>query len=213
MTENEKYLYDHFLINIKSGFESLDDIIDGAIQMVEDEAWQKEIPEEWVKKTLTQAYDKHLAESKSWVANTDVERLIQVFDDLCRNKILAVHNIGYTSSEAIYDIQVLWQELEDQGIQPKGYCYYHGQDLERVITTGELMIGFSGVKEKNEKEAIAVGNKVKDALEKAGFTVKWNHSATGRIQIVDFNWQNLFESEEAIENKWGQDRIFDLMND
>ena len=46
MTENEKYLYDHFLISIKSGFESLEDIITEAIEAVEDEGWESEISEE-----------------------------------------------------------------------------------------------------------------------------------------------------------------------
>ena len=43
MTENEKYIYDHFLISIKSGFESLEDIIDDALEAIEEEGWQREI--------------------------------------------------------------------------------------------------------------------------------------------------------------------------
>lgn len=43
MTENVKYIYDHFLISIKSGFESLEDIIDDALEAIEEEGWQREI--------------------------------------------------------------------------------------------------------------------------------------------------------------------------
>lgn len=211
MTENEKYIYDHFLISIKSGFESLEDIIAGAIEAVEDEGWQREISEDWIRETLTREYELNEAASKTWVKNTDPERLLKVFDTLCAQNILAVHNVGYTDSEAIYDIEDIWQDLEDEGAQPKGFCYYHGQDLERAIETGELMLGFGGKKEKNEKEAIAIGNIITSVFQDAGFDVEWNHTATERIKILDFNWQNAFTSYEEVEEKWGHDKVFTLM--
>lgn len=213
MTENEKYIYDHFLISIKSGFESLEDIIDGALEAVAEEGWQREISEEWIRETLTREYQKNLSESRSWTKDTDTSKLRKVFDLLCKQNILAVHSIGYDTSEAIYDIQELWNDLEDDGIHPIGYCYYHGQDLERVIETGELIISFSGIKEKNEKEAIGIGNKVASALQDAGFTIEWNNSASDRIKVVDFKWQNVFISEEDVDDSWGHDRIFQLMKE
>lgn len=211
MTENEKYIYDHFLISIKSGFESLEDIIEGALEAVEEEGWQREVSEEWVTETLTREYEKNLSDSKTWSKETDTEKLRLVFDKLRKNKIVTAHSIGYDTSEAIYDIQEIWQELEDHDIHPIGYCYYHGQDLERVIETGDLCIGFSGVKEKNEKEAIGIGNKVVDALKEAGFTVEWNNSASERIIVTNFNWQNVFISEEDVDKKWSPDLNYELM--
>lgn len=211
MTENEKYIYDHFLISIKSGFESLEEIIDGALEAVEEEGWQREVSEEWIRETLTREYEKNLSQSKTWEKVTDVTKLTDVFDQLCKNKIIAVHNIGYDTSEAIYDIQELWNDLEDEGVEPIGYCYYHGQDLERVIESGELPIGFSGAKANNEKEAIGIGNQVANALKKAGFNIEWNNSASDRISIVDFKWQNAFSSDEEVEEKWGLEKVFHLM--
>jgi len=213
MTENEKYILDHFLISIKSGFESLEDIIDAALEEVEDEGWEKEISEDWIKETVSREYEKHQQKSKTWQHPTDTERLHTAFDNLCRNKIVALHNAGYTQSEAIYDVQDVWQDLEDDGIKPIGYCYYHGQDLEGVIKTGELNIGFYGEKEKNDKEAIIIGHKVVDALRKEGFDVNWDGSASKRITIENFNWQNAFVSEEEVDEKWGYDRVFLLMNE
>lgn len=65
MTENEKYLYDHFLISIKSGFESLEDIITEAIEAVEDEGWESEISEEWIRDIFGKEYAKNESESKT----------------------------------------------------------------------------------------------------------------------------------------------------
>lgn len=214
MTENEKYLYDHFLIDVKSGFESLDDIIDGAIEAVEEEGWEHEISEQWIRETFTREYEKNLQASKAWSTTTDPIRLAEVFNQLCsKDKILAVHNIGYTNAEAVYDTQDLWEQLEDEDIHPIGYCYYHGQDLERVITDGNLLIGFSGMHENNEKGTIQIGVKVATALENAGFAVKWKNTASDRICIENFNWQNVFTSHDEVEEKWGHDRVFQLIKE
>lgn len=211
MTENEKYLRDHFLVSIKSGFLSLEDVIAEMLEIVEDEGWGSEISEEWVKQHVTREYEKNVADSKTWVHPTDTQRLHQVFDNLCRENIVALHNAGYTTSDAIYDVQDIWKDIEDAGGKPIGYCYYHGQDLERVIEEGILNIGFHGAKENNEKEAIIIGNKVVAALKSAGFTIDWNGAASRRIAIQDFNWQNTFTSDEEVEDKWGYDRVLDLM--
>jgi hypothetical protein len=213
MTENEKYLYDHFLISIKSGFEALEDIINDALEAVEDEGWESEISEEWIRETFEREYKKNEDESKTWQHPTDTEKLRVVFDTLCKEKIVALHNAGYTQSDAIYDVQDVWTDMEDEGIKSIGYCYYHGQDLERVIETGTLSIGFYGEKEKNDKEAILIGNKVAAALKEAGFTIDWNGSASKRIEIKDFNWQNVFISDDDVEEKWGYARVLQLMEE
>ncbi|MFV0313126.1 MAG: DUF6891 domain-containing protein [Dysgonomonas sp.] len=213
MTENEKYLYDHFLISIKSGFEALEDIINDALEAIEDEGWESEISEEWVRETFEREYKKNKDESRTWQHPTDTEKLRVVFDTLCKEKIVALHNAGYTQSDAIYDVQDVWKDLEDEGIKPIGYCYYHGQDLERVIETGTLCIGFYGEKEKNDKEAIIIGNKVATALKDAGFTIDWNGSASKRIEIQDFKWQNVFTSDDDVEEKWGYGRVLQLMEE
>lgn len=211
MTENEKYLYDHFLISIKSGFESLEDIIADALEAVEDEGWESEISEEWVRETFSRVYAKNEEESKTWQRPTDTEKLHKIFDKLTSEKILALHNAGYTQSDAIYDVQDVWKDLEDEGVKPIGYCYYHGQDLERVISSGTLCIGFYGEKEKNDKEAILIGRKVVEAFEAEGFTVEWNGAASQRIEIPNFNWQNVFTSYDEVDEKWGYDRVFGIM--
>lgn len=211
MTENEKYLYDHFLISIKSGFESLEDIIEGAIEIIEDEGWQREISEGWVREILTKEYQKHEKASQFWSIETDTKKLNDVFNALCEKGILALHNVGYTTSEALYDIEDVRNALEDDDVYLMGFCYYHGQDLERVIEEEELVIGFGSVKGKNEKEAISIGNIVAATLKDAGFKVRWNNTAGGRITIVDFKWYNHFTSYEEVEKKWGHDRVFDLM--
>ncbi len=211
MTENEKYIFDHFQISIKSGFESLEDIIDGTLEAVEDEGWECEISEEWVRETVTLEYDKNVKDSKTWVHPTDTEKLHKAFDKLCKQNIIALHNAGYTTSDAVYDVREIWNDAEDVGFKPLGYCYYHGQDLERVIETGELMIGFYGAKDNNDKEAIIIGHKVVEALREVGLIVEWNNTASSRISVQNFEWKNVFTTDEEVDEKWGYDRVLELM--
>lgn len=213
MTENEKYIFDHFRVSIKSGFESLEDIISNALETIEDEGWEREISEDWVRETLTREYAKNLEASKTWQHPTDTEKLHQAFDSLCRQGIIALHNAGYTTSDAVYDAQDMWTDAEDDGLTPIGYCYYHGQDLERVIQTGELMIGFSGAKANNDKEAIIIGHRIVKALQEAGFEVAWNNTASSRIKVPDFHWRNVFVSEEEVDENWGYDRVLKVMKE
>ena len=67
--------------------------------------------------------------------------------------------------------------------------------------------------EKNEKEAILIGNKIVAQLKNQGFTVEWDGSASKRIEVVDFKWQNRFTSDDEVAEKWGYDRVLDLMEE
>lgn len=213
MTENEEYIFDHFLISIKSGLYSLEDIITDALEVIEDEGWENEISEEWVRENVKREFDKNTLASVKWKQPTDPDLLIKAFDQLCRQKIVALHNAGYTKQDAVYDAQDIWTDAEDEGLNPIGYCYYHGQDLERAIHDDELSIGFYGATENNDKEAIIIGHKVVAALKEVGFDVEWNGSAAKRIVIKDFHWQNAFTTEDEVEDKWGYDRVLKLMGE
>ena len=74
-----------------------------------------------------------------------------------------------------------------------------------------LSIGFYGEKEKNDKEAILIGRKVVEAFEAEGFTVEWNGAASQRIEIQNFDWQNVFTSYDEVDEKWGYDRALEIM--
>lgn len=213
MTENEKSVYESFMNSIKSGFSSLEDIIDDTLEIVEDEGWETEITGEWINEHVTREYNKHAEESKTWQKPTDPDRLVAVFNKLRGQKILALHNAGYTQQDALYDVKEVWEDLEDVDVHPVGYCYYHGQDIERAIEDEILCLGFYGKKEKNDKEAIMIGNIVVNALKEAGFEVSWNNTAIKRIEIQNFKWHNAFTSYDEVEEKWGYDQVIGVMSE
>jgi hypothetical protein len=213
MTENEKYVYDGLMNSIKAGFSSLDDIIDETLEIVEDEGWETEISGDWIREHVTREYNKHEEKSKMWQKPTDPDRLVDAFDKLRRQKIVALHNAGYTQEDALYDVKEVWEDLEDIDVHPVGYCYYHGQDIERAIEDNILCIGFYGKKEKNDKEAIMIGNTIVNVLKESGFEVNWNNTASKRIEIQDFEWHNAFTSYDDVEEKWGYDQAIKIISE
>lgn len=211
MTENEKYIFDHFLISIKAGFESLEDIIADAQDMVEDEGWEHEIKEEWIRDTLTRENNKNQDASKSWDRPNDVDKLHQVFDVLSKHQIIALHNAGLDFEDAMFDIKEVWEDAEDEDLAPIGYCFYSAKDLEQAITEDSLMIYFGGPKENDDKKSIIIGNIISEEFKKKGFNINWNNTASQPIELVGFKWENIFVSDEETDEKWGYDRVLSLM--
>lgn len=83
-----------------------------------------------------------------------------------------------------------------KGIKAKGYCYYHWQDVERVIDDGHLYIGF-GDFNKNDKAALEIGNQVATILESQGFRLNWGKTVETRIEITNIKWQKRFGNDNC----------------
>src|SRR5215470_2473451 len=77
---------------------------------------------------------------KTWPRVTDCDRLDAVFAELDREGIIALQNAGFTISDGHSDVGERLAERDRD--QVKGYCFYHGQDLERAVAGGGLMLAF-----------------------------------------------------------------------
>ncbi len=141
MTESLKYIHDCIQLEVQKGFLPKEEIFVYLTEVVEDEELDEEVSEEWLNQQINKVFDAHQIESKNWVPPTDVEKLTQAFDNLCTQNIIALHEAGYTQSDAGVEVSMVEQEIRRHGIYSDGYCYYHGQDLERAIEDNVLLIG------------------------------------------------------------------------
>src|SRR5262245_20208383 len=82
---------------------------------------------------------KRKAERK-WPAETDCDRLEQAFRSLREAGVITVENAGYTTSDGHHETD-LAVAREGAG-RFHGYVFYHGQDLERVVHSGQLYLAF-----------------------------------------------------------------------
>ncbi|MFD2942007.1 DUF6891 domain-containing protein [Flavobacterium notoginsengisoli] len=206
MTEDEEFIYESIFNQVRMGFLSIDDIKDNIMEEIEDNEFEEEISEEWAFEKIDNEYQKLLTESKHWKSPTDTERLINAFDELCDQNIVALHNAGYTTSDGEYEVVEVERELRENGVTSDGYCFYHEQDLAAAIDpeNPSLYIAFQKVDNSDSAVTIEVGKKVAEVLRNNGFEVKWEETASRKIEIPNFRWQQIYNEDSRDLQDYGE---------
>jgi len=102
---------------------------------------------------------------------------------------------GYDAIEAAHDAYALAEEMRADGADVRGYVYCHREDLERVVFTGRLVIGFSSLSAEPDETA-RIGRVVLDALVAAGLAAAWSGDPGERILIDPMRWEGPFEDDD-----------------
>jgi hypothetical protein len=209
MTENEEFIHESIISQLRMGFFSIEEIKENVIEEIEDNGFEDEISEEWAFEHIDKEWKTLITESKHWKKPTDTEMLVNAFDELCISNIVALHNAGYTTDDGEYEVVEVEQELRKNKIISDGYCFYHEQDLARALAkeNPNLYIAFQKVDNKDDNETVRVGKKVVEVLKRHGFEVDWNEKPTKKIRIPNFKWQlvynennrNLLDYNEVIK--------------
>ena len=189
MNEDELYLAKQIKSWAWSGFydgraanECLDDILDGDV----DEAMLRDlIAEELYKKQ---------AQEKDWPLQTDCDRLDAVFADLNGAMVIALQNAGYTTDDAHNDVGEIYAQQPDGTC--RGYCFYHGQDLERAVAGDGIMLAFGDMQDTDEGKA-AIAALIISTLQHHGFASEWNGSVQTRINVPHIHWQRRLARQRA----------------
>ncbi len=185
------------------GFENGDDLLESISEMFYDES---DFDEEWLKQEIDSRLKKHKADSLKWEKPTDFDRLVKSFDELNKNKIVSLHKAGYTRSDGEDDCSEIIAELKEIGINAKGYCYYHTQDLERAIGEEKMLfIGFDSYN-RDDKLAKEIAEEIIAVLTENGFSTKWNGSIDTRIEILNINWKKTVDNID-----YNYDRVFEII--
>jgi hypothetical protein len=200
MTENEEFIYESIVSQIRMGFLSIEEIKENIIEEIESNEFENEISEEWAFGHIDKEWGSLVAESKHWKIPTDTERLVKVFDELCDANIIALHNAGFTTSDGEYNVVEVESELRKKNIISDGYCFYHEQDLSRAIEklseNPSLYVAFQKIDNSNDDVTIGVGNKVVNILKKNNFEVEWDGTANTKILILNFKWQLVYDEDD-----------------
>ncbi len=181
LNETDKYILDSIHAWVWSGFYSPEEVD----QMIDD-ILEADAHEQMLRAAVTPEFAKKLQAEPTWPAVTDCDRLNIVFAALDSRGILCLQNAGYTMSDG-HD-----EANEQLSKQPSGryfgYCFYHGQDLERAVKGGGLMLAYDHVNG-DVPDKIKVGSAVKEELERNGFVLDWNGTSENRINIPKFDWK------------------------
>jgi hypothetical protein len=150
---------------------------------------EEEVDEKAMHQAIDAEFTRKEEEEKSWPSATDCDRLDSTFIKLNKSGICACQNAGYTMSDGYSDVA---EALAHRGKENfHGYCFFHGQDIERAIEGHGLTIAFGDLDDEVEK-TIAVGHYVKHALEEAGFEVEWDGTVDSRLNVPKISWQRRY---------------------
>lgn len=192
-------------LDIQFGFENKDELFENIREMFYDE---DDFDEDWLRQTIAEKYNQHQKDSLTWTRPNDFDRLAKTFDQLIQQKIVCLHNAGYTKQDGEGDCRETIERLNELGIKAIGFCYYHSQDLARAIDkdTRNLYVGFDSATQ-DDNEAVQVANKIVSALKENGFEVSWAGTVDQRIEIKNINWQKVPDNEN-----WGAERVINILH-
>jgi len=145
---------------------------------------------DWLRARIEEAFRPKRAEEATWPAVTDCDRLDRVFEALETQGIIVEQDAGLTKSDGLEIVTQAREdaEAEGEGASIEGYCFYHGQDLERVMKTGDLCLAFGHISGEDEP-GVDIGRRIKRAFEAAGFAVEWDGSIGRRLRVKGIRWQ------------------------
>ena len=173
-------------VAVRGGCEDEADILEDIPELVDDELGDSD--DDLVDDLTAEAHrlirEQRLREDGWREANLN-DAIDRAFDELNERGIIALQNAGYTTSEGWSDANELASE---QDTPPRGAVFYHGQDLERAVEGGGLMLAFGAYSE-DPAASEAVAGEVVQTLQRHGVPVQWNGSLDRRLEIPPFEWR------------------------
>jgi hypothetical protein len=109
----------------------------------------------------------------------NMKPLRRAFSEMRRYGILAEENLLCCQSCACSEMESQAEEFPEDS-KPVGYCFWHGQDHEELVTSGRAMLAFNGF---GATDSRAVGHIVVGCLKRAGVRAKWDGSVSHRIEF------------------------------
>jgi len=191
-------------LDVKFGFENRQQLFTSIREMFYSE---NDFDEGWLKMKINEKFSSHEKDSSNWLRPTDFDRLAAAFDQLIAEKIVCLHNAGYTKSDGEGDCFETMDRLDELGIETIGFCYYHSQDLARAVDPNikNLYIGFDS-RTQDDTKALFVANKIVDKLKFCGFQIFWPGTVDQRIELKNIDWKKLPDDQN-----WGAERAIQIL--
>jgi hypothetical protein len=175
-------------VEVLAGYRSERSLLAHVEEVVRGEGGDRDVVAEllaYARKVL----DERVQEEVRWSEPTTHDRLRRAFEALNARGILALENAGYTLSEG-WEVARVAAEMSYE--PPRGATFFHGQDVERAVQGGGLMLAFGSFEEDpREREAadLAIAREVREALARQGLQTEWDGRVKTRIHLPPFEWR------------------------
>lgn len=144
-----------------------------------------------VKAYAAKELKKKRAAEAGWTPQTDCDRLDKAFDRLKARGICAIHfpASGYTMEHGHAAVEEVMEAAEDSQHRVVGFCFYHGQDIDRALGDEGLLLAFGSTVSHAGKDGIRIGQAICEALQQEGLQTRWDGKLSSRIHIPGLRWQ------------------------
>lgn len=146
--------------------------------------FEEERVRQWIDKEFAIKLEKQI----DWPEKTDCDRLDEAFAELEELHLIALQNAGSTQSDGMEGMSEIWHERGGPDSGVVGYCFYHSQDLKRVMDGEPLYLTYGDIAGDDGK-GVTIGRLICSVFEKHGFTVEWDRNIKTRIQIPGIEWK------------------------
>ncbi|MFJ5923502.1 DUF6891 domain-containing protein [Kitasatospora sp. NPDC092948] len=133
------------------------------------------------KQLVDRMWLERVAEQRTWVGETDPERVARAF--------AALETTGITARENFTCCRSCGNgEIGAENPEARGFVYFHSQGTEHAVLGHSLSLYYGGFDD-SEQTTTAVGREVVAALEEHGLTVRWDGDPARAIDVVELDWR------------------------
>ncbi|MFZ6709636.1 DUF6891 domain-containing protein [Undibacterium sp. TC9W] len=179
--DNERYIAKAIHAWVWSGFYDANRVNDMLDDILEDD-----VDETDMRALINREFSEKRKQERKWPDTTDCDRLDTAFDELNSKLIIAIHNAGYTTSDGHEDVSEVHSKMPPGTY--RGYCFYHGQDVERAVAGQGIFLAFGDMRD-TEEGKLEVAEIIKTTLQSHGLFVEWDGDTNKRISIPRMIWQ------------------------
>jgi hypothetical protein len=181
-----RQMNDYIREKVEGGFNAPSQIADDAVEVYETDA-PPDVLRPHAEQFVREAWDRQRVAAAGWPPETDCDRLDLAFADLNRGGIVCRQNFSCCGNCGVHKIGAEIAEEREQGLNVRGYAFYHMQDTD----------SFYGANEDGEVAALAIGHEIVEALKRHGLNASWNGAWSKRIQ-VPMDWKRRRRYEDAV---------------
>jgi hypothetical protein len=174
-------LHERIRLEVAMGFDGRDEIVESAIASVfPDDESEPVMPD--AAGFVDAALLAHRMSQDAWPRETDCDRLDRAFAALDARGIVARQHFTCCGTCGAGEIFEIAEERKMSGEPIRGYTFYHWQDTEGAVESGDLYLSYGSV-EDGEAAALAVGKEVAEELRRYGLATSWNGRWDKRIGL------------------------------
>ena len=182
-------------LHVRGGYEPVEEIEEILLDLTEE--FESPISERdrqsEIRSALIQEIETLRDEQTAWPILTDFDRLELAFDMLEDRDIVARQNFTCCGTCGAAEISVEIEDFEFFGRKARGYVFFHQQDTESAIESGNLYLSYGASNNTADAVFLQIGQEIFDTLKSVGLKVQWDGKLEHRIGVT-LEWQRRWES-------------------